>query len=269
MKNKLFLAVILGVVLGAVFQVQPAHAGSAEEDFAVFMTRNDMGRMELLLQRRATRMDLSLCLGTVLNSVVDDDLRGFDNRTALDVVKLLVKYGADPGKVIPGGYYTPRKKVKLFSMNTTVYPLFMLTMTGVAGRTPEREAIFQYLLDSGADPNAKNGSGGLTALTNAAALGKVNMVKMLVEHGANVNLRLETGETPLSLAYEKGEIEIHNYLKAHGAIEFPPRPAAAAPAPDTAATRRAARRASASGNSGAKAGATAELVVDVLKFFFN
>jgi hypothetical protein len=77
-----------------------------------------------------------------------------------------------------------------------------------------------------------------TALMFAAESGQLNMVRLLVEKGARVNLRADGGETAASLAYDNGEIEIYNYLKANGAIDFEPRqvaqqPAAPAPAPSS------------------------------------
>jgi len=70
-----------------------------------------------------------------------------------------------------------------------------------------------------------------------AEAGNFNNVRFLVENGARVNLRANDGSTAASLAYDKGEIEIYNYLKEHGAIDFEPRqvaqPAAPAPAPSS------------------------------------
>jgi hypothetical protein len=59
-----------------------------------------------------------------------------------------------------------------------------------------------------------------TPLMVAAANGNFEAVKVLVEKGAKVNLRDRNGATAASLAYDGGEIEIYNYLKEHGAIEF-------------------------------------------------
>jgi ankyrin repeat protein len=45
----------------------------------------------------------------------------------------------------------------------------------------------------------------------------------LVEKGANINARARDGSTALSTAYDNGNMEIYNYLKEKGAIEFEPR----------------------------------------------
>jgi hypothetical protein len=61
-----------------------------------------------------------------------------------------------------------------------------------------------------------------TALMFAAEYGHRSTVRLLVEHGARVNLRADGGETAASLAYDNGEIEIYNYLKENGAMDFEP-----------------------------------------------
>ncbi|GBU28744.1 hypothetical protein R84B8_02304 [Treponema sp. R8-4-B8] len=80
-----------------------------------------------------------------------------------------------------------------------------------------------------------------TALMFAAQYGQFRIVRLLVEHGAKVNLRAEGGETAASLAYDNGEIDIYDYLKANGARDFEPRqvtqqPATPAPAPSQSTT---------------------------------
>ena len=75
-------------------------------------------------------------------------------------------------------------------------------------------------------------SAGNTRLINEIKKSSVNFgnVQFLVENGARVNLRNELGETAASIAYDKGEIEIYNYLKENGAIDFEPRQIAQQPA---------------------------------------
>ncbi|MDR1840052.1 MAG: ankyrin repeat domain-containing protein [Treponema sp.] len=75
-----------------------------------------------------------------------------------------------------------------------------------------------------------------TALMFATEYGQRNMVGLLMEKGARVNLRADGGETAASLAYDNGEIEIYNYLKEHGAIDYEPRQVAAQPAAPSSTT---------------------------------
>jgi hypothetical protein len=67
-----------------------------------------------------------------------------------------------------------------------------------------------------------------TALMFAAQAGQMRIVKALVERGAKVNLRADDGATAASLAYDNGEIEVYNYLKANGAVDFESKQAAQA-----------------------------------------
>jgi hypothetical protein len=64
---------------------------------------------------------------------------------------------------------------------------------------------------------------GWTALIWAVQMEHFDTVRRLVERGANVNLRDDNGETAASMAYDKGLIDVYNYLKANGAIDFEPR----------------------------------------------
>ena len=72
-----------------------------------------------------------------------------------------------------------------------------------------------FLLDKGADPNAKN-EAGATALM--WAMGDMRKIRMLVAKGADVNARANTGRTPLLLAAaHAGSAEKVEFLLAKGA----------------------------------------------------
>lgn len=66
--------------------------------------------------------------------------------------------------------------------------------------------LVKMLLDSGADPNAKSASGG-TPLHTAGFTGNVTVVRMLLEAGADANATDGKGFTPLDHAREKGHSE--------------------------------------------------------------
>jgi ankyrin repeat protein len=55
------------------------------------------------------------------------------------------------------------------------------------------------LLQSGADVNGRTGSGSY-ALNNAAVENEVEIIKLLLEHGANPNVQNSQGDTPLICA---------------------------------------------------------------------
>jgi len=92
------------------------------------------------------------------------------------------------------------------------------------------------LLQNGANINSRSTNGNYTPIILASANGHFDIVKYLVDNGANVNARDNQGKSALNLAYEKGEMEIYDYLIAHGAREFEPNQIAqqpATPAPQT------------------------------------
>jgi hypothetical protein len=61
------------------------------------------------------------------------------------------------------------------------------------------------------------------ALHDAVLFGKIDDVKSLVSKGANINARSNDGSTALSDAHDRGNMEIYNFLKENGAIEFEPK----------------------------------------------
>ena len=75
----------------------------------------------------------------------------------------------------------------------------------------------EALLKAGADANAKL-SGGGTILMTAARTGNADIVRMLIEHGADVKARGDAyGETALVWAAEENHAEAAAVLIAYGA----------------------------------------------------
>ncbi|CAL8308206.1 unnamed protein product [Lota lota] len=86
------------------------------------------------------------------------------------------------------------------------------------GRTPLQvvklgcPAVALHLLESGAEPNRRDPVHCLTVLHDAARDGYVDMVQMLVSHGANVNLVDDRGNLPLHLAAQEGHTGVVRLL---------------------------------------------------------
>ncbi len=81
----------------------------------------------------------------------------------------------------------------------------------------EHEDIVRYLVEQGADVNAP-GDMDRTPLMAAASNGcHLEILRFLVEHGANVNARGELGWTALIWAAREGCIECVKYLLSQGA----------------------------------------------------
>jgi ankyrin repeat protein len=83
---------------------------------------------------------------------------------------------------------------------------------------PNLRDVIKLLLDRGADVNVK-GLGGETLLNHVASTGLIDGVELFIAHGADVNARDEQGKTPLEVAREERHIEIVELLRKHGAKE--------------------------------------------------
>jgi ankyrin repeat protein len=75
----------------------------------------------------------------------------------------------------------------------------------------KKSEIATYLINRGANVNAKDGFG-MTSLMWASYNGDVELVKLLLEKGADKNIEVK-GQTALSAAEEKGFTEIIELLK--------------------------------------------------------
>jgi ankyrin repeat protein len=86
-----------------------------------------------------------------------------------------------------------------------VTPMLVAAGVGVGSeRTPEEGKgaleIVKMLVEMGADVNAATRSLGYTALNGAAYNGANDIIQYLVEKGANLNVKDKMGQTPLSIA---------------------------------------------------------------------
>jgi ankyrin repeat protein len=87
-----------------------------------------------------------------------------------------------------------------------------------AGGKPETVAAVAALLARKADPNARQ-HGGWTALHSAAQSGRLDLARLLLDHGAEPNPRSDDGTTALEMAEEKGHREVAALLRDRGAEE--------------------------------------------------
>lgn len=79
--------------------------------------------------------------------------------------------------------------------------------------------IVRMLLEAGADPNAIC-LNGLFPLYIAAEIGSLPVVRLLVEHGADVNKVTPKGCTSILNAAEEGKVDVVRYLLDHGADPY-------------------------------------------------
>ncbi|XP_073333271.1 cyclin-dependent kinase 4 inhibitor C [Pagrus major] len=76
-------------------------------------------------------------------------------------------------------------------------------------------ALVEALLVAGADPDIPDPACGLTVTHDAARDGFIYSVRVLVEHGANVNLVDVKGNLALHLAAKEGHLEVVRLLTEH------------------------------------------------------
>lgn len=85
-----------------------------------------------------------------------------------------------------------KRLVNAHSMNWS--PLQIAAITGHC-------SVAEYLLNNGADINAKGGEWSQTPLSYAVFYNDENMITLLLDHGANPNITGRDGRTPLYIAH--------------------------------------------------------------------
>jgi len=79
--------------------------------------------------------------------------------------------------------------------------------------------IARVLIAHGANVNAMQADSGFTPLHEAALNGNLEFARLLLEHGADVNAKMKDGKTPLGFALEQNKSEMVAFLRERGAVE--------------------------------------------------
>jgi adenosine deaminase len=82
-------------------------------------------------------------------------------------------------------------------------------------RCDEDASLVKLLIEKGANVNVKTDKG-RTPLSVGVENGHLEVVKHLVEKGADANIKSAAGQTPLKLSIVKGYKEIEAFLRQHG-----------------------------------------------------
>jgi len=87
-----------------------------------------------------------------------------------------------------------------------------MKVTPLASASAARQLeIARLLIEHGADVNAR-AANDFTPLHESAASGKIDFAQLLLEHGADVNAQASDGKTPLDYARERGQHEMVELL---------------------------------------------------------
>jgi len=165
---------------------------------------------------------------------------------SIAVIQFLLDSGSNPNLASSVLFFPPARQAYR-NRDMSVVTLLLdrgangATILPSAGSRGDNEMI-RLLISRGVQIRSDQGA---EALRWAAVSGHFDTIKLLVENGVNINARSNDsneyyplGATAASIAYDKGEMEIYDYLIANGAREFEPRQAAqpAAPSPAQSTT---------------------------------
>jgi ankyrin repeat protein len=73
--------------------------------------------------------------------------------------------------------------------------------------------VVQLLVEKGANVNAKDNESGATPLHHAASWGRTEVVTFLLENGADASIRTKGGDTALESAVVAGQKEVAELLR--------------------------------------------------------
>ena len=177
--------------------------------------------------------DLDLCRYLIENGAKIDNevgatilLRSIFNGNK-EFVEYLIAHGADINRGPKGGY--PPLLAALVINNHPLIELFIglgaevkglkdgigMTPTFLALRNGCNKEILSYLIKNGDDANAK--VKGHSLLLVISQYGDENLIRLLVEKGANVNVTDRQGKTPLFFAVQNKNSSLTQFLLEHGA----------------------------------------------------
>ena len=176
------------------------------------------GILRLLLSSISVEEHPRRSMGDLLkNSLENAVTKGF-----IGCVNLLLEYGADPKT--PGLFVracengNPEIIQSLLDLGASVNDTHgggSTLSAAVRSESHNEIPLIVKLLDLGANPNAVTGI--TSPLIEACRSGKEPIVRLLLDRGANVDLRINDRSTPLCEACQLGYIEIVDLLLQRGA----------------------------------------------------
>ena len=220
MQRRFFTVVFIFFLIGTV------HAADYFWDLINALSQNDLQTVDKILKDNAGAMT-----ATDRRLIMNFAITYSYGENTLGVFELLQKYN-----IRPGGF-------DLFTAINRNQPdavIQMLLHNGAEANgeilllamEKQRFALAEQFIKSGVDVNyqyplIRNYADGMTPLLYASKWNNPELVKLLLENGANINARSKDGNTALSIAQTNGNGPIYYYLLEHGAAEpgaVPPPP---------------------------------------------
>ena len=211
MKNKIFFLLFLYILLSVTI-----YAEEYRWDLIDAFAANDFEKVDNILRtniRTMSATDKRLVMNFAINYSTGEN--------TARACELLLKYDIRPNAF---DLYTAINRNRQnsaiqFLVQNGAVPngeILLLTMER------QRFDLAKQFIESGTDVNyqyplTRNDADGMTPLLYAAKWGNFELVKLLVEKGANINSKAVNGDTVLSLSRNNGDI--HKFLLDNGAIE--------------------------------------------------
>jgi hypothetical protein len=211
-QKAIFFIIILLII------TKTAYTEEYRWDLINALVRNDFEKIENILKTNIAAMSQ-----TDKRLVMNFALNYSSGENTLKVCELLLKYDIKPNAF---DLYTAINRNR---QNDTIQ---FLMQNGAAANseilflTMERQRfdLAKQFIEAGINVNYqyplnRDKADGMTPLLYASKWENFEMVKLLTEHGANINIQAANGDTALSLARKNNNDAIYNYLVEHGAVE--------------------------------------------------
>jgi len=194
------------------------YADDYKWDLIDAMVKNDFEKIENIL-----KMNVSSMPATDKKLVMNFAMNYSSGENSLKVCQILLNYNIRPNA------YDLYTAISRNRQNNTIQ--FLLQNGAVPNgeilllaMEKQRFDLAKQFIEAGVDVNyrytlSKNYADGMTPLLYASKWGNFDMVKLLVEKGANINIQAANGDTALSMAQKNNNDTILKYLAEHGAVE--------------------------------------------------
>jgi len=183
------------------------------------MTKSDLETIENIIKTNINAMSV-----TDKKLVMNFAINYSSGENTLKVCQLLLNYNIRPSAF---DLYTAINRnrqnnaIQFLLQNGSVPngEILLLTME------KQKFDLARQFIEAGVDVNyryplSRNNADGMTSLLYASKWDNLEMVKLLTEKGANINIKAVNGDTALSIARKNNNDEIYNYLTEHGATEI-------------------------------------------------